>query len=289
MSGASSAAAIVISSDEGGDADVGAEAVADGAETGGAGNAPARGKRKAPPKRKRKRSRRAGASFPRSLCVAQEEPSEEATELASKLGVQELRKELRQYGIPPQGKKVLMAASLVRARRASAVLDAQSTGARGGAMPSRFDTERAGRAAGGRAAACRLCAAPVPAPRRTFCTDECAHFHMLRTSGGCAPTPPAPHPLVVAAMRTRRRNARVAAQVRAPRADCTRRRRLRSLRHRRAIALPEGQQRRHRRCQGWPNFSERGRGARGGNGGAARGDGGRAVRGVCAPLWRGAG
>ena len=41
----------------------------------------------------------------------------------------------------------------------------------------------AGHVQGGALEGCRLCGGPIPPPRRTFCADECVHFHLLRTSG----------------------------------------------------------------------------------------------------------
>ncbi|KAL1528131.1 hypothetical protein AB1Y20_009495 [Prymnesium parvum] len=69
------------------------------------------------------------------------------------------------------------------ARRLARALHAQRALARlPAASHDRFDRARAGHVAraGGY---CRLCGGAVSPPRRTFCCDECVHFHRLRTSG----------------------------------------------------------------------------------------------------------
>ena len=111
------------------------------------------------------------------------------------------------FGLKPGSRaKVAMAVRLVRARRAATASEAlyaratvateargladepaNSHATAGGApeqpqLPPRFDGARAGRI-NGSLEQCRLCSGAIPPPRRTFCCDECVHFHLLRTSG----------------------------------------------------------------------------------------------------------
>lgn len=97
--------------------------------------------------------------------------------LAAEMGAAAIRASLRQLGLRPCGStKLAMATRLVRARRAESLQTAT--------LPTseRFDRSRAGTLVGS-IEACRLCSGRVVPPRRTFCCDECVHFHMIRTSG----------------------------------------------------------------------------------------------------------
>eukprot|EP00747_Dinoflagellata_sp_TGD_P185821 gnl/TRDRNA2_/TRDRNA2_42565_c0_seq1.p1 gnl/TRDRNA2_/TRDRNA2_42565_c0~~gnl/TRDRNA2_/TRDRNA2_42565_c0_seq1.p1 ORF type:complete len:591 (+),score=92.00 gnl/TRDRNA2_/TRDRNA2_42565_c0_seq1:49-1821(+) len=105
-----------------------------------------------------------------------------AAELAGTMTISALRRALRAEGLKSKGRtKIAVAERLCRCRRAIAVLNGDD------AMPhkrrERYDRTRAGQVSGKRRSACRLCRGPILAPRRTFCCDECVHFHNLRTSG----------------------------------------------------------------------------------------------------------
>ena len=92
-------------------------------------------------------------------------------------GMPALRAALKAMGLRPGGRtKGAMALRLARARRA------EGFAAQLAASRSRFDGDRAGRQTAA-AEMCRLCTGPVAPPRRTFCCDECVHFHLVRTSG----------------------------------------------------------------------------------------------------------
>ena len=152
-----------------------------------------------PPAKKRRGSRRSGGGWrrragdarPASGAAAQPSASDavEAASLEASLSAAELRQQLLAFGLKPGARaKAALALRLLRARRAAAASEARygagTAGSTGSALPPRYDGERAGRVAGEAALdACRLCGESIPPPRRTFCTDECVHFHMLRTSG----------------------------------------------------------------------------------------------------------
>ena len=90
--------------------------------------------------------------------------------------------------MPGGSAKAGLALRLVRARHAAAAGEAlyraalDEASSSGADLPSRFDAGRAGRVAGS-LAACRWCGDEIAPPRRTFCSDECVHFHLIRTSG----------------------------------------------------------------------------------------------------------
>ena len=137
-------------------------------------------------KRSRKRGRRGSwrRSQPTSAIAAAPPSAEEAQEvaaLAANTGLADLRQEMRLHGLQPGSRtKAGVALRLVRARRAAQAVESIYDG-QAASRPPRFDSERAGHVRGS-LEACRLCACAIPAPRRTFCTDECVHFHLLRTS-----------------------------------------------------------------------------------------------------------
>ena len=96
------------------------------------------------------------------------------------------------FGLKPSSRtKSVMAMRLVRARRAAAASEQRSitsvathsSSSSSLLLPPRFDTERAGNWGGSALEACRLCEGDIAPPRRSFCSDECVHFHLLRTSG----------------------------------------------------------------------------------------------------------
>lgn len=92
-------------------------------------------------------------------------------------GVVQLRGMIKALGLRPCGRtKEALALRLARALRAERVSSQQL------ASNLRFDTKRAGRVIGA-LDACRLCTGPVAPPRRSFCCDECVHFHLILTSG----------------------------------------------------------------------------------------------------------
>ena len=112
-----------------------------------------------------------------------------AANLATSLTLPALRGALLAFGLKPGGRqKAAMASRLLRARRAAAASAALYPGGPGesssssAALPPRFDAARAGHV-GHTLEACRLCARRLEPPRKTFCCDECVHFHLLRTSG----------------------------------------------------------------------------------------------------------
>lgn len=98
------------------------------------------------------------------------------------MGATTLRSRLREQGLPAARTKDAMAQRLYRAERAAAAAE-MAFGRDTAAIPPRFDQERAGRLGGVALQSCRLCAGDIAPPRRTFCCDECVHYHMLRTSG----------------------------------------------------------------------------------------------------------
>lgn len=107
---------------------------------------------------------------------------EAAVELKSTMSMDALRAALKAEGLRPKGrKKIALAESLYRARRAMEVLRADDAMLQ--RLPERYDKSRAGTMLGVRLTECRLCRGPLLARRRTFCCDECVHFHTLRTSG----------------------------------------------------------------------------------------------------------
>lgn len=139
--------------------------------------------------------------------VIDAEQAAQAQQLAKGLTADALRNSLLAFGLKPGSRaKVAMAVRLVRARRAATASEAlyaratvateargladepaNSHATAGGApeqpqLPPRFDGARAGRI-NGSLEQCRLCSGAIPPPRRTFCCDECVHFHLLRTSG----------------------------------------------------------------------------------------------------------
>ena len=108
----------------------------------------------------------------------------EAQTLERALTADSLRAALLAFGLKPGGRaKSVMALRLLRARRAATASEALSTTSSSGKLPPRFDSERAGNMGGSSLEACRLCAGEIMPPRRSFCCDECVHFHLLRTSG----------------------------------------------------------------------------------------------------------
>ena len=133
--------------------------------------------------------RRAGDARPSGSTQPSVSDAVEAASLEASLSAAELRAELLAFGLKPGARaKSALALRLLRARRAAAASEARygagRAGGSGGDLPPRFDGERAGHVTAETALeACRLCGASIPPPRRTFCTDECVHFHMLRTSG----------------------------------------------------------------------------------------------------------
>jgi 5-methylcytosine-specific restriction protein A len=126
-----------------------------------------------------KRRRRGGGG-------ATSEQNAVAEALTKSMSADALRAAIRAFGMSAGGpSKAVMALRLVRARQAAAaseVVYSDQRGAGSGCTPPRFDSARAGRIAG-TLDACRLCGGELPSSRRTFCTDECVHFHLLRTSG----------------------------------------------------------------------------------------------------------
>lgn len=108
--------------------------------------------------------------------------AEASSKLETSMNISALRSALLAYGLKPGArKKSSMALRLVRARQAEAAAAAISFPS-SNPLPPRFDTERAGTISA-TLDACRLCARGIEPPRRTFCSDECVHFHLLRTSG----------------------------------------------------------------------------------------------------------
>ena len=135
--------------------------------------------------------RRAGdASSSATPLPAATEDAAQVAEISSTLDVADMRAALLAYGLKPGGRqKAVMALRLMRARRAHAASEARyGDGGGGGSssisagLPPRFDALRAGHV-GHSLDACRHCAGPLESPRKTFCSDECVHFHLLRTSG----------------------------------------------------------------------------------------------------------
>ena len=167
--------------------------------------------------------------------VIDAEQAAQAQQLAKGLTADALRNSLLAFGLKPGSRaKVAMAVRLVRARRAATASEAlyaratvateargladepaNSHATAGGApeqpqLPPRFDGARAGRI-NGSLEQCRLCSGAIPPPRRTFCCDECVHFHLLRTSGShvrkslaCATAGSAPNAVSMPAPRMRR-------------------------------------------------------------------------------------
>lgn len=99
-----------------------------------------------------------------------------------------LRESLLAFGLRPGARtKEGLSLRLLRARHAAAASEELYGGAAAAASITsarqpRFDAARAGRVSGS-LEACRACGAGIAPPRRTFCSDECVHFHLLRTSG----------------------------------------------------------------------------------------------------------
>ena len=130
----------------------------------------------------RRRWRRHAGDSAASAAAAPEEQVCAASALASSMTAAALRDELCTHGLKSGGPtKAVMALRLVRARLAAAASEA-IYGATASSLPARFDADRAGHVTG-TLAACRLCGGAIPAPRRTFCSDECVHYHLVRTSG----------------------------------------------------------------------------------------------------------
>ena len=151
----------------------------------------------APSRQPRKKRRRGGwrrrAGDPSSTSADAEAPppreeiAAEAASLERALSADALRAALLDFGLKPGGRaKAAMALRLVRARHAAAASEAlyaaTASGSSSAQLPPRFDAQRAGQVSGS-LEACRLCAGAIVPPRRTFCSDECVHFHLLRTSG----------------------------------------------------------------------------------------------------------
>lgn len=116
-------------------------------------------------------------------------PSDAEVAAAAELEVSHSASALRDllrtsYGLRPGARdKSGLALRIVRARRAEAASERiYGKNAANAHRPPRFDGQRAG-SVHGSLDACRLCAGEIAAPRRTFCCDECVHFHLLRTSG----------------------------------------------------------------------------------------------------------
>jgi 5-methylcytosine-specific restriction protein A len=111
--------------------------------------------------------------------AAADEAEQTAAAALANLPAASLRQQLLDFGLRPgKGPKVAMALRLVRAKHAAAASEALYASA----TSRRFDGERAGRV-NATLDACRLCNNPIAPPRKTFCSDECVHFHLLRTSG----------------------------------------------------------------------------------------------------------
>ena len=139
-----------------------------------------------------KKKRRRGAGWRRRAGDAstQGEPVPPALAAAASASAKsstadELRSALRAFGLRPGVRtKEALALRLLRAQHAASASENAygEMPAPGAGRRPRFDSERAGRVDGS-LEACRLCAASIAPPRRTFCSDECVHFHLLRTSG----------------------------------------------------------------------------------------------------------
>ena len=142
------------------------------------------------PSNKRKRTkgagwrRRAGDAGTAVETPASSELSASAAALAKSSTASALRQQLLAFGLRPGARsKEGLSLRLIRAQHSAAASEKAYSAARGGsAKLPRFDYARAGRVRGS-LEACRLCDAAIPPPRRTFCSDECVHFHLLRTSG----------------------------------------------------------------------------------------------------------
>ena len=140
------------------------------------------------PSNKRKRTKGAGwrrrAGDAGTAAEAPSELSASAAALAKSSTASALRQQLLAFGLRPGARsKEGLSLRLIRAQHAAAASEKAYAAARGAsAKLPRFDYARAGHVRGS-LEACRLCDAAIPPPRRTFCSDECVHFHLLRTSG----------------------------------------------------------------------------------------------------------
>uniref|UniRef100_A0A7S4FBB3 HNH domain-containing protein n=1 Tax=Chrysotila carterae TaxID=13221 RepID=A0A7S4FBB3_CHRCT len=133
------------------------------------------------PSHRRRRGRRNNPMTAASIAPAEEDLREEVCSLEKAMSCSAIRNELRQLGMKAGSlNKTAMVCRLVRARRAESTIEAGPGNL--ASPPSRFDSERAG-CIEGRLDECRVCARSICPPRRSFCCNECAHSHLLRTDG----------------------------------------------------------------------------------------------------------